>query len=336
MSIVINKPGLLSTIQDLGRKGYGKYGISITGAMDTFAHQIANRLVGNSEQEATIEITLAGWAGEFQSDHWIAITGGSLDPRIDGTEVPMWRPIWVRKGSQLVFKRQLEGCRAYIAVSGGLDIEPIMNSKSTYLRAGIGGVEGRALAKNDILKVKSGHLQSLSSLSFPIQSLDSFYNVPWSIAHSILPKYDQHPVIRIMEGRQWQDFDHTSQQQLLKAEYQMTTQSDRMGYRLQGAKLQLEKPHEYISEAVTNGTIQVPADGQPIILMADRQTLGGYPKIGHVITVDLPVLAQLSPHARIRFEMVTLAQAQSLYIDDLRKMQILYQMINQALIPLLK
>lgn len=330
MSILIHQPGMLCTIQDMGRKKYGKYGISISGAIDTFAHQIANRLVGNKEDQATLEITLSGWVGEFQSDHWIAITGGNLCPLIDGKEVPMWRPIWVRQGSTLVFKRVINGCRAYVAVSGGLDIDSVMESGSTYLRAGIGGLEGRSLQKNDIIHIQKSRLLLPSSID---QRTDSFYSVRWSIAYSLLPHYHQSPVIRFISGRQWDDFTKQSQQLLCENEYQITPQSDRMGYRLQGAPLQLTQPHEYISEAVADGTIQVPVDGQPIVLMADRQTLGGYPKIGHVITVDLPLLAQLAPGDSLRFYRITLAQAQSLYVHKRDQLQRLYRMIDMALRP---
>ncbi|WDF49110.1 biotin-dependent carboxyltransferase family protein [Paenibacillus sp. KACC 21273] len=331
MTILIHKPGLLCTIQDRGRKKYGKYGISISGAIDTFAHQVANRLVGNNEDQATLEITLSGWVGEFQSDQWIAITGGDLGAQIDGKEVPMWRPVWVRQGSILAFKRVVSGCRAYLAVSGGLALDKVMESRSTYLRAGIGGLEGRGLKKNDSIHIQKSNLRPLSSADL---STDPFYSFHWSVAYSVLPHYSQSPVIRIISGRQWDDFTQQSQRLLCESEYQITPQSDRMGYRLQGATLQLHQPHEYISEAVADGTIQVPVDGQPIVLMADRQTLGGYPKIAHVITVDLPVLAQLAPGASIRFDRITLAQAQSLSIHKRHQLQRLYRTIDEALRPL--
>ncbi|BCG58842.1 biotin-dependent carboxyltransferase family protein [Paenibacillus sp. URB8-2] len=326
MSITIHKPGLLATVQDLGRTGYGKYGIIVSGAMDRFAHRTANWLAGNDDGAAALEITLSGFAAEFEQDHWVAITGGNMTPVIDGRAVPMWRPVFVRKGSRLVLRQPVSGCRAYLAVSGGVDVPEVMGSRSTYLRAGIGGFEGRALRAGDELAV--GPARHGAS---PPAGGGSFYAVPWAIPWSLLPAYSQKPAIRVIRGRQWDDFTLRSRQAFLQSSFHVTPQSDRMGYRLSGPSLELESPREYLSEAVALGTVQIPADGQPIVLMADRQTLGGYPKIAQVISADLPVMAQAAPGGHIAFREVSPEEAESLFIREERKLKRLKTMIRLKL-----
>ncbi|WP_025702847.1 biotin-dependent carboxyltransferase family protein, partial [Paenibacillus forsythiae] len=253
MSIRIHKPGPLATVQDLGRTGYGKYGIIVAGAMDRSAHRIANWLVGNEDCTAAIEITLSGFAAEFSQDHWIAVTGGHMTPLIDGRDVPMWRPVYVRKGSTLVLKRPVSGCRAYLAVSGGLDVPEVMGSRSTYLRAGIGGFEGRALGAGDELPIGPARQAA------PAANLggDSFHAVSWSVPWSVLPAYRPSPEIRVIRGREWEDFTLRSREAFLGSSYKVTPQSDRMGYRLSGLSLKLESPREYLSGGVTLGTVQI-------------------------------------------------------------------------------
>ncbi|WP_046227873.1 5-oxoprolinase subunit C family protein [Paenibacillus dauci] len=330
MSIIVEKPGLLTTIQDTGRTGYGKDGVSITGAMDRPAHMIANWLVGNTGQEPTLEITLSGFAVEFTADCWIAVTGGQLTPVVNGQLLPMWRPVYVRKGSRLSFKKVESGCRAYLAVAGGWQVPSVMGSASTYLRAGIGGQNGRALREGDILSTSSGQLMP-PKLSIEPDRMISLHTVSWQVSSLLLPSQTGKPVIRIIPGREWGDFSTASQQSLLEENYRVTPQSDRMGYRLSGSVLELKSARDYLSEAVAHGTIQVPADGQPIILMADRQTLGGYAKIAQVISLDLPVMAQLAPGDYVRFEMVSIGEAQQWYGTWVRELRVLRRMIEQKL-----
>ncbi|NGM83452.1 biotin-dependent carboxyltransferase family protein [Paenibacillus sp. 7124] len=345
MSIYTHKPGPLTTVQDLGRTGYGKYGVIASGAMDRFAHRTANWLVGNNGGAAALEITLSGFAAEFRQDHWIAVTGGDMAPVIDGSPVPMWRPVFVRKGSSLVLKRPVSGCQAYVAVSGGLDVPEVMSSRSTYLRAGIGGFGGRPLKAGDELVVGSASLRDpypvpaslesrqskTSTISGAAGKQGSFYAVHWAIPWSLLPAYSRKPVIRVIRGRQWDDFTQASRRAFLESAFLVTPQSDRMGYRLSGPSLKLESPREYLSEAVAVGTVQIPADGQPIVLMADRQTLGGYPKIAQVISADLPVLAQTVPGGHVAFREVTPEDAESLYLREERKLKRLEMMIRLKL-----
>ncbi|ANF96769.1 biotin-dependent carboxyltransferase family protein [Paenibacillus bovis] len=330
MSIIVEKLGLLTTIQDIGRTGYGRDGVSITGAMDRPAHVIANWLVGNTGHEPALEITLAGFVAEFTADCWIAVTGGQLTPMIDGQLLPMWRPVYVRQGSRLSFKKVESGCRAYLAVAGGWDVPSVMGSASTYLRAGIGGYRGRALREGDLLGTSTEHCM-LPELSDELDRDSSLYAVPWQVSPLLLPSQTGKPVIRILPGRQWEDFTAASRHSLLEESYRVTPQSDRMGYRLSGSALELESSQEYLSEAVTHGTIQVPADGQPIVLMSDRQTLGGYAKIAQVISLDLPVMAQLAPGDYIRFEKVSIAEAQQWYGTWVRELRVLRKMIEQKL-----
>lgn len=304
----IIKSGLQTTVQDLGRFGFQKYGVIASGAMDPFAHRIANLLVGNGENAATFEMTMTGATIEFQQDAFIALCGGDLSPQIDGTDLKMWRPAFVKEGSVLKFGAPRSGCRAYLAVAGGIDVPELMNSKSTYLRAGIGGFHGRALQAGDIVPVNLIPPQLAASLLHATGN-----GVEWKTA---APRYSSEPVVRMMKGRQFELFNRESQSYIFSEAFAVSSHSDRMGYRLEGTRLALEEPKELISEAVSFGSIQVPSDGNPIILLADRQTTGGYPKIGQVAAVDLPLVSQLKPGERIRFKEISVAEAQQLYLDQ--------------------
>lgn len=321
--MTITKPGLLTSIQDLGRYGYQKYGVIASGSMDPFAHRIANLLVGNEENTSTLEITLLGPAIEFNEDALISICGGNLSPSIDGKAVRLWRSVFVRKGSTLRFGPSKAGCRAYLAVAGGYSVPDVMNSKSTYLRAEIGGYSGRALKAGDQVSFESHQALSTRILESLAKSLaaGSFVESDWLVAADLTPKLVSTPTIRVMKGRQFDLFTQESQEKLFAEPFEVTSQSDRMGYRLKGPALELEKAEEMISEAVQFGTIQVPSDGNPIVLLADRQTTGGYPKIGQIATVDLPYLAQAKPGDFICFMEVTHEKAQTLYLERERKIQ---------------
>lgn len=330
MSITVIKPGLLVTLQDAGRRGYGRYGIITAGAMDTSAYRIANRLVGNEDEQAVLEITWSGFAVEFHSDRWVAITGGDLSPSIEGVKVPMWRPVLIKAGRVLRFQQPVTGCRAYMAVSGGFDVNHVMGSSSTYLRAGIGGYEGRPLKTGDTLHAHPSMVPVVSSERY-LDDYGGFLTAKWAVSAERYPGPGQETLIRVLKGRQYDDFDDGSKQALFGERFTVTPQSDRMGYRLSGPLLQLTHAKEYISEPVALGTVQVPADGQPIILMADRQTLGGYPKIAQVATVDISLIAQLSPGAAIRFAGISLAEAEQLYAAHVREFRMLESMIKLKL-----
>lgn len=318
MSIKVSRPGLLASIQDLGRYGFQKYGVIISGAMDVNSLRIANLLVGNEEGEAVLEVTLMGTSLLFEEDLLIAITGGDLSPAIDGEPVPLWRPVYVKKGSVLQFRACKSGCRAYVSVSGGFAIQEVMNSKSTYLRGEIGGYEGRALKEGDTLlcnKISERAVQLFQQLKSKAHS-HLFAAANWHVNPESFVAIRKKTVIRVIRGGEFDRFTSSSQAQFFEQDFQITPKSDRMGYRISGPILNLEESFELISEAVSHGTIQVPKDGNPIILLADRQTIGGYPKIAQVATVDLPLIAQMKPGEKIRFKEITLEEAEQLYLEQ--------------------
>jgi antagonist of KipI len=328
MRIKVLRPGLLTTIQDLGRYGFQKYGVIASGAMDTFALRMANLLVGNEQGEAALEVTLVGPKMEFEEDALISICGADLSPQVDGQRIAQWRTVYVRKGSVLSFGRAVMGCRAYVAVAGGFTIPEILGSRSTYLRAGIGGFDGRALQEGDVLETGVPSEWSIHNMKKLANSGGQTAVSGWGISADVLPAYTANPVVRVLRGAQFDWFLEESQQQFFTSDFRVTPQSDRMGYRLKGPELVLQKPRELISEAVAPGTIQVPAEGQPIVLLADRQTTGGYPKIAQVISVDLPVMAQVKPGEIIRFQEVSFEEAETLYLERERDIQQVKQGID--------
>jgi antagonist of KipI len=298
MSIRVIRPGLLTTVQDLGRWGKQRYGMVVGGAMDTFALRMANLLVGNDEGAAALEMTLLGPTLQFEQNAFIALCGGEFHAKLDNNTMPIWRPVFVKKGTSLNFGSTVSGTRGYLAIAGGIDVPLVLGSRSTYLHGKFGGYEGRALQEGDLLIAKP-------TLAVSPQN----YN--WRIG-SLAPAYDDGPTLRVILSSEFKWLTPKSQEQLFAAEFEVTPQSDRMGYRLSGPRLELTSPRELISEAVCPGTIQVPADGQPLLLMADCATTGGYPKAACVVSVDLPLAAQLRPGSKLRFEAISLAEAQSL------------------------
>ncbi|HHY74308.1 MAG TPA: biotin-dependent carboxyltransferase family protein [Bacillus bacterium] len=314
--ITIKKGGLLTTVQDLGRYGYQKYGVVTSGAMDQLAHRIANLLVGNEEYLPTLEITLIGPTILFHEDTLIAICGANLSPTINDKAVRLWRTVLIKKGSELKFVKCKKGCRAYLAVAGGFSIPTVLKSKSTYLRAGFGGFKGSTLNMGDHLFFEKPSKLSTDMMAKLLErNSNEFVEEKWSVSSQFISIYNEYIPIRVIKGRQYHLFTKESQQQFFKEKFEVTPQSDRMGYRLRGPSLTLKNREEMISEAVGLGTIQVPADGNPIILLADRQTIGGYPKIADVVTVDIPLLAQAKPKDFIQFIEISHEEAQLLYIE---------------------
>jgi antagonist of KipI len=325
--IHVVKPGLLSTVQDLGRYGYQKYGVIVSGSMDPIAHRISNWLVGNDENGAVIEMTLTGPVLEFQETSLISICGGDLSPSIDGQPVPLWRSVLVKKGSTLKFGGCRSGARAYLALAGGIDVPAVMNSRSTYLRAAIGGFDGRSLKEGDLLRsgeVLEGSQEIIEYLT-PYLEEGNFTEIDWSISSEFISTHRSQKAIRVMEGPEFGLFTKDSRQAFFEKPFKVSPQSDRMGYRLDGTKLDLEQDTDMISEAVSFGTIQVPSDGNPIILLADRQTTGGYPRIGQIASVDLPLIAQTKPGEELSFTVITHEEAQKLFIDREKRLRHLKQ-----------
>lgn len=314
MSIKIRKPGLLSTIQDLGRYGAQKYGIIVGGAMDPFALRIANILVGNNEKEAGIEVTMFGLEIEFLDEHLIAITGADLDARIDGEKAPTWRPILIQKHQVLKFHAPISGTRAYIAFSGGINVPKILGSKSTYIQAGIGGYKGRQLQTGDVLNIGD---ETVIGKMFVRQLKNMNTQFKWAVNYTPFYSFETEQTIHVLKGSEFDWFDEKSKHLFLNESYKISIHSNRMGYNLEGKRLSLRKGVELLSEGVTFGTIQVPSGGLPIILMAERQTTGGYPKIAQVASFDLPRLAQLQPGDSIRFKLISLRQAEQWLIKQM-------------------
>ncbi len=321
-------PGLMTTVQDLGRFGYQKDGITTGGAMDPLALRIANILVGNEEHNAGLEITLKGPTIEFLGDSLIAICGADLTPEIADVRVPNWCAICVKEGSVLRFGDDRWGCRAYLAVSGGIDVPDVMNSRSTYLRAAIGGVEGRPLRGGDDIPVGSVNANTLAvSAGGPLPFALTERHLP---SEEALGLYERDRPLRVLRGPHWNLFDERDRRVFLREVFEVSTSSDRMGYRLSGSLLDASVRDELISSAVLSGTVQVPPSGEPIVLMADRQTTGGYPVIGVVATADLPLVAQLRPGDQVRFEEVKIKEAQTELRSQEERLQGFKEVISHA------
>jgi antagonist of KipI len=315
MGIKVLKGGMLSTIQDTGRFGYRKDGIIVSGAMDSLALRTGNLLVGNPEHEAGIECTLIGPTIFFESEQLIALTGADLSPLIDLIPVQMWRPVLVQKGSVLSFGAAVTGCRTYLTVSGGFSVPAVLGSRSTYLRAGFGGWNGRALQTGDYIPFRERYQERIHGFNWSCD-ISSFY-----------PELNGQ-VIKVIRGPEYDLFSADSRKAFFEQEFQLTNESDRMGYRLQGAILKLERPQEMISSAVSFGTVQITSKGDPIVLMADHQTTGGYPRIAQVITTDFSKLAQFKSGQKIRFQIVTLAQAHAALLHREQQLKQLQQTLT--------
>lgn len=307
--------GLQTTVQDLGRRNHQREGVPGGGAMDRSALRVGNALVGNDDGAAGIEATFLGPAITFDEPALIALTGGNLEPTLDGESIPMWRPVLAPGGSTLRFGRPKLGCRAYVAVAGGIDVPLIFGSRSTYLRGQFGGHEGRALRAGDVLDI--GDPQPVARcISAAIRTDgDRVAVASWSAGHTLRVRYSAEPVVRLIPGTHAEFLATPSRTRLFSASFTVSSSSDRMGYRLEGVELPLRNPLELLSEGVAFGTVQLPPDGMPIVLMADRQTTGGYPRIGEVASVDLPLVAQLKPGDRLRFRPISVEEAQQLYLS---------------------
>lgn len=305
MSFEVLKPGLLSTFQDMGRLQHQRLGIPVAGALDVNAHRLANLLVGNEPNAATLEMNLFPPTLKSNSACCVAFSGADMGVLVNDCKVPMNRPVVLRSQDVISFDRCVDGARTYMAVYGGFEISTVFDSASTYLRSAIGGFDGRALKRGDVVAINT-----------PLKDIDlsALAQDLWAIKIYLKSSLVRKKVskLRIIKSAQWDDFTPESRANLLTQPFQVTPVSDRMGFRLSGPVLKLSQPRQMISESVVFGTIQVPVGGQAIILMADRQPTGGYPKIGYVASVDQPVLAQLSPGDALTFALIEIAEAQQL------------------------
>jgi len=334
MSIQIIRPGLLTTVQDEGRFGYRRYGVPVGGSMDMFAARAANVLVGNSRHDAVLEITMSGPELQVQTNQLISLCGADLSATVDRQPVPLWRPVLLRAGSVLKFGACLHGLRAYLAFAGGIDVPEVMGSRSTNVKSGFGGFHGRALRAADVLDtadIQDKVRQWMCGMEGQLGENKSMVAPAWLLSERERPNYYGKSVIRVMQGQDHAEFSAESLKRFYTEDYVISPQSDRMGYRMQGSRLKLVRPLHRLSEAVTLGTVQVPADGQPIVLMADHQTIGGYPVIAQVAAVDLPILAQARPGSRVSFAEITHEEARDLYIKRERILRLLDQLIRRRM-----
>lgn len=308
-TIEVTKAGMLTTVQDLGRVGHRRAGVPLSGAVDSLAMRVANLLVGNAEDAAGIEFTLVGPDLTFRTDTLVALGGADFG-------VPRWTPFCIRAGDTLALGPARSGCRGYLAVAGGIDVAPVLGSRSTYMRAQLGGWRGRALRAGDGL--------SVPQVMRRVQGR-------WRIDPRIIPAYRGDVVLRVCGGRHAAEFDPAWQAEV----FRVSAQSDRMGLRLETDRgLKRVDGAELISMPIAPGTVQVPPDGQPIILLADAQTIGGYPQLAQIATVDLPLAAQLRPGDTVRFELISLEETYDLLNARERALQLLRQGLAQKLAPL--
>lgn len=286
--ITVLNSGMFTTVQDLGRKDYQAYGIPLAGAMDAYAAKVANIMAGNDENEALLEFTITGGSYRFDSDMLIALTGADMNATCEGHPLKNWATHKIKKGDVVTFAFVSKGCRSYMAVAGGLDIPLVMDSASTHTRSKLGGFDGRALKKEDVLMVK-----------------ESAYDRETVLPEAYLPVYESTPVIRVMPGPQDDYFTGNAFFALTEGDYMLEADSDRMGYRLSGNAIKHKDTADIISDALFRGAVQVPGNGQPIIMLSDCQTTGGYTKLCFVISADLDVLAQCKPGDKIKFAVVS-------------------------------
>lgn len=290
---VIN-PGLLTTIQDEGRYNFQKFGVPVSGVMDYYSYKVSNMLVGNKGTEAVLEITMIGPALRFQKNAIIAITGGNLGPKINGADISQWRSIAVNQGDVLSFTGIKSGCRSYLAVKGGICVDKVMGSRSTYIKASLGGINGNALQKNDIVPILDNN-----TINYKVKKLSDSY----------IPKYSNNYQIRVVKGPQDDYFTEKGLTTFFNNDYKVTSECDRMGFSFEGEPIDLKNGSDIISDGITFGAVQIPGHGKPIIMMADRQTTGGYAKIGSVIFKDLSTLSQAKPGDSVSFVEVTIDTA---------------------------
>lgn len=325
MSLTIIKPGLLDTLQDLGRYGYSRLGINPGGVMDRYAAQTANMLVGNDTMEAVIEIHFPGAQFLFEQNAMISITGADFCATLNDERIPLWHPLVVRKNAVLHFPGLQHGARCYLAVHGGFCTRKWLNSYSTHLKAGAGGYNGRRLEKGDEISFRE------SSIYFAglLKAGHEFEVLKWQIAPGNTYRHPNE--IYIIKGHEWDQLTCPSQHTLTDEKFMINPLSDRMGYQLKGTDLKREQDTELISSGVSFGTIQLLPNGQLIVLMADHQTTGGYPRIGHVISAHLPKLAQLRPGDSINFIITDIETAEEMLIAQQQELNILQRACTERL-----
>jgi biotin-dependent carboxylase-like uncharacterized protein len=301
MSIRVLKAGVLSTIQDLGRPNYLEYGVSRNGALDEYSHHIANWLVGNPKSNATIEVTQVGPSLEFTEDHTVAVAGASFELTLNDSPCPMNTTLHLKAGDVLTFGKLLSGARAYIAIAGEINLAPVMGSLSTNLLAGFGGYQGRALKDGDEIEINSAHFTETRVTPKEL-SVEHHHSLQ-----------QHHFVVRFTQGREYELLTEPSKQSLVENDYSVSSYSNRMALKLESDKdtLNLTQELSMTTTPIVSGTVQLPPNGHPIVILADGQTTGGYPRVGQVISADLSLLAQLKANDTVSFYPVTVDEALS-------------------------
>jgi len=294
MSLRILNSGILSLLQDGGRFGQHGLGLTTGGPLDPLAFKWANKLLGNDLNATAIEITVGGFKAVIDRDTHVVVTGAKADVFIDGERQQQWQTLAMGAGQELDIAYATEGCRIYLAVAGGLHVEKQFTSTATVVREGIGGLNGKGLTRDDVIPIALNNEKDIQ--------LRKLLNPP---------SYSSNVRLRVIPGYQEHAFTREQQRRFFNSQFEVSDLSDRMGYRLKGPAIQCDI-QGILSEGICLGAVQIPADGQPIILMNDRQTIGGYPKIGSVLSLDLAKLAQLTPRCQVQFEPITIDQAHSL------------------------
>ena len=309
MKVIVRSGGFLTSVQDLGRTGFRRSGVSLSGALDAHALRAANVLVGNEERAAGLEVTFGTVRLAFEDQRLVAWCGGGFSVRVGDEDLRPGRLGFVAKGEELTMIAPSSGGRGWLAISGGIDVPLVLRSRSTDLRGNFGGHEGRALRDGDELGlgIKERRFEIADEERRRLQTA-----APWGAPAIWARIAHENVVLRVVRGTDWDRFSSEAQEALVASAFKVTSDSDRMGVRLEGPELKRTESSDLLSEAVAPGTLQIPPDGQPILLLADCQTIGGYPKMAHVITVDLPIAAQLWPGDTLRFQEVSLAEAQAL------------------------
>ncbi|MGQ9641985.1 MAG: biotin-dependent carboxyltransferase family protein [Candidatus Bathycorpusculaceae bacterium] len=288
------KPGLFTTVQDLGRYSYLKFGVPLSGAMDNFSLVAANLLVKNNPNDACLEMTLIGPELLASAKTQIAVTGGSASLRINGENAPMWQTLEVKEGDVISFGKLNSGCRVYMAIAGGIKTPLVLGSRSTYVRSGFGWLNGRQLREGDIIE------------AFKTVPRKTVYKMP----EELIPEFPKRIHARVIMGPQAEMFSEKGIETFLSSDYKVTSEADRMGYRLEGPIIEHKIKADIVSDALLPGAVQVPKDGKPIVIMRDAPTTGGYPKIAVVITPDVSRLGQAKPNDTIEFSKITVREAE--------------------------
>lgn len=310
MSLLVLKKGWLCSVQDLGRPGYAQYGINRSGAMDPLALQVGNYLLGNPGSCAALEMCFPGPAFLFLEPALMVLAGGDFEASLDGKRLDSYRPAWVAAGSTLAFQRKKSGQYVYLCIQGGLEVESWLNSQSTNLKAEHGGWKGRNIQKGEVLSLKN----QIPAAEVPASHCAKY----WAALDEFYPANQP---IRFIPGQHYAHLQNASRTLFFDQNWQISIASDRMGYRLEGKKLELKIEKSLLSTGLSRGSIQLPPSGQPIILMADHQTTGGYPLLGQVIQADWPRLAQMPPGQSIQFQSISLAEANAALLDQIRFLQ---------------